>query len=112
MEEHDTAPSGPEPAPLRRLRLLVTVLTLTMIVGMLTITGLLAWRLSTAGQAELQPGPTLPENLPLPSGETLISYTQSPDYTVLITRDADGQERLHLLTKDNGEISETLVLQR
>ncbi len=105
MDGSDNETGGPEPAPLRRLRLLVTTLTLTLILGMVTITGLLAWRL-TSGPS----GPALPEAIALPPGETLTSYAISPDWTILLTRDTTGQDRLHLIPAGQTAITQTVPI--
>ncbi len=86
------------------LRRLVTVLTLVLIVGMVLVAGLLAWRITQT------PAPTaasLPGEIPLPAGETLTGYAQNPDWIVLITRDAAGTQRLHLVVPGTGDIHQT-----
>ncbi len=91
-----------EPAPLRRLRRLVTLLTLTLIFGMITITGLLAWRLSTGQKF------ALPEEIALPAGEVLISYAASPGWTVVITRDRQDAQKIHIIPRGRTEIHQTV----
>ncbi|WP_224824405.1 DUF6476 family protein [Cognatishimia sp. MH4019] len=70
-----------EPANLRFLRILVTVLTATMILGVLAIIVLLVMRLQ-------QPAPlALPDQLTLPDGTTATAFTQTDDWIAIITDD-------------------------
>ncbi|MEM7521570.1 MAG: DUF6476 family protein [Pseudomonadota bacterium] len=74
-------PEEKEPANLRFLRILVTVLTATMILGVLAIIALLVMRLQ-------QPAPlALPESLTLPDGTTATAFTQSDDWIAIVTED-------------------------
>ncbi|MBL9058463.1 MAG: hypothetical protein JNK88_00365 [Mangrovicoccus sp.] len=77
----DEAPS-PEPANLRFLRLLVTVLTTVMILGIAAVVGLLILRLSTP------PRPTLPEAVTLPDGVRADAVTFGAGWYAVVT-DAD-----------------------
>lgn len=77
----DDAPS-PEPANLRFLRLLVTVLTTVMILGIAAVVGLLILRLSTP------PRPTLPEAVTLPDGVRANAVTFGAGWYAVVT-DAD-----------------------
>lgn len=105
MTEPDTVPDPREPPQIRLLRRLVTALTLTLTFGMIIIVGLLVWRLGP-GPAQ----PALPEDLKLPAGEHLTGYAQSPQWTVLITTDAEGTQRLHLVPAGATEIHQTTVI--
>ena len=74
-------PEDKEPANLRFLRILVTVLTATMILGVLAIIFLLVMRLQ-------QPAPlALPDQLSLPDGTTATAFTQTDDWIAIITDD-------------------------
>lgn len=69
------------------------------------VVGLLAWRIASA------PGlPPLPADLVLPAGESLTGYAQNPAWTVLITTDAAGVQRLHLLAAGSGRIRQTVEI--
>lgn len=72
----------------------MTVLTGTMIVGVLTIVVLLVIRLQTPA------GPSAPEILNLPEGAEVHALTQGPDFWAVVTKagkilifDADGSLR-------------------
>ena len=74
-------PEDKEPANLRFLRILVTVLTATMILGVLAIIFLLVMRLQ-------QPAPlALPDQLSLPDDSTATAFTQTDDWIAIITDD-------------------------
>ena len=77
----DDTPS-PEPANLRFLRRLVTVLTLVMILGIAAVVGLLVLRLSTP------PRPVLPATVKLPDGVRAEAVTFGAGWYAVVT-DAD-----------------------
>jgi len=87
----------PEPPRLRRLRRLVTVLTATLIVGVITIVGLLVIRLTAVA-----PGPGLPPEVALPDGETARAVTLGGDWLAVVTVDAEGRERIRVLDRASG----------
>lgn len=89
--------AGPEPPGLRRLRRLVTLLTVTLIVGIATIVGLLAVRLTSVGDA-----PALPETIALPPGERAGAVTFGSDWLAVVTVDAAGRERIRILDRASG----------
>ncbi|NOX74684.1 MAG: hypothetical protein GXP03_14070 [Alphaproteobacteria bacterium] len=78
----DTPEQNGEPANLRFLRILVTVLTATMIIGVVTIIALLVIRL----QANPSSAP-LPAEITLPDGTKAQSFTQGGDWYAIITTD-------------------------
>ena len=69
---------GVEPANLRFLRRLVTVLTVVMIGGVLVVIALLVTRLNA-------PAPVLPETLILPEGAQAQAVTQGSDWVGVVT---------------------------
>ena len=71
----------PEPANLRFLRILVTVLTATMIGGVLAIIALLVIRLQAAPEAIL---PTLPAEIELPAGVQPRAVTFGPGWVGVV----------------------------
>ena len=74
----DDTPS-PEPANLRFLRRLVTVLTAVMILGIAAVVGLLVLRLSTP------PRPMLPETVTLPDGVRAEAVTFGAGWYAVVT---------------------------
>ncbi|MEO1732677.1 MAG: DUF6476 family protein [Pseudomonadota bacterium] len=71
-----------EPANLRFLRRLVTVLTAVMIFGLLTITALIVIRYRT-------PAPLLPDAITLPNGSRAVAFTTTPRWYAVVTSDDD-----------------------
>lgn len=88
----------PEPRRLRQLRRLVTVLTATLILGVITIVALLVIRLSAIGSA-----PEVPAGLALPSGETAQAVTMGKGWVAVVTVDAAGRQRIRVLDATTGE---------
>jgi len=86
----------PEPANLRFLRRLVTVLTATMILGLLTIVALFVIKFMGPVTARL----TLPAEITLPAGQTATAVTQGTSWIGVVTTDASGIERIHILNVD------------
>ena len=72
------------PPALRRLRQLVTVLTLVMIAGVITITALLVIRLS---EGDARPILVTPEIFALPPDLNIVGYSQINGRTVIIGED-------------------------
>ncbi|MFY9212961.1 MAG: DUF6476 family protein [Aestuariivita sp.] len=70
----------PEPANLRFLRRLVTLLTVVMIGGLVVITSLIVIRFS-------QTGPALPDQITLPDGTTAETFTKGRGWYGVVTTD-------------------------
>ena len=81
MDEDD----APNEGTLRYLKTLVTVLTLTMILGVVTIIGLLVTRFSASRDI------AFPETISLPDGTVAAAFTQGKDWYAVVT---DGDEIL------------------
>ena len=94
----------PEPAPVRRLRLLVTTLMVVLIGGMITVTAALVIRLGIGGGTEA-PAPLAPvsaEALTLPEGAEIRALGRGPGEVLILTRDAEGTERLRVFDAASG----------
>lgn len=74
-------PSQPTPSDLRFLKLLVGTLAGVMILGLVTITGLLVIRLSAPAPAL----PDLPAYVTLPDGSRAAAVTFARDWLVVVT---------------------------
>jgi Na+-transporting methylmalonyl-CoA/oxaloacetate decarboxylase gamma subunit len=72
---------APDVGTLRYLKALVTILTVTMILGFLTIVALFVMRFNQMGQAEL------PDEITLPSGATATAFTRGDDWFAVVTAD-------------------------
>ncbi len=97
----DMMPSDETPVPeIRFLKLLVTVLTATMIAGLVAIVAILVIRLP--GQA---PMPALPDAITLPEGAAPAAITFASDYTIVLTD--QGELRLY---KPNGALHKAVPI--
>lgn len=97
----DNSPDpAPEPANLRFLRGLVTVLTGVMIVGLVTLIVLFVMRFPAPPAAVPLPG-----TLELPAGTEAVGLTYTPDRILVVTRD----DRVLVLDR-GGRLVQTLTL--
>jgi len=97
----DEAPIPDElPGNLKFLRILVTILTATMIVGLLTVVTLLVMRLSDA------PAPLLglPEAMTLPEGAKAQAFTQGGDWYAVVT----DQDQILIFDRASGALKQTV----
>jgi len=80
MDKDDQPPDAEFKVPrnLRFLQRLVTVLTMTMIAGILTIVGLLVFKMRPESQ-------NFPQTLVLPDGIKPIAFTQTKNWYSIIT---------------------------
>ncbi|MBD3662543.1 DUF6476 family protein [Sulfitobacter aestuariivivens] len=89
-----------EPANLRFLRRLVTVLTAVMICGLLVIIGLFVTRL----------GPTqtvMPPNITLPDGTKASAYTVGSDWYAIVTTD----DTILIYDRASGAVRQTITIE-
>jgi hypothetical protein len=89
----------PEPASLRFLRRLVTLLTIVLIGGIVVVAAVLVIRLA-APVAPALPG--LPAAIALPAGETALAVTVGAGFVLVLTRDGAGHERARLIDAATG----------
>lgn len=83
MSDMNDAPAtskGPLPPELRFLKTLVTVLTATMILGLITIVALLVIRLNAPS-----PAPLLPAAIALPDGARAEAVTMGRGWVAVVT---------------------------
>ena len=91
------AGDGALPPGLRFLKGLVILLTLTMIVGVITIVAVLVTRIpQTFGRA----GTILPPSLTLPEGLTAGAVTLGWTWTAVVATDAAGAEQILIFGPD------------
>ena len=89
----------PEPANLRFLRRLVTLLTVVMIGGLLVVVSLLVIRFS-------QTGPVLPDQITLPDGATAQAVTMGNGWYAVVTTD----NRILIFDQLTGSMRQTIVI--
>jgi hypothetical protein len=98
----DMPPHAPLPRDLRFLKLLVATLTGVMILGLLTLVGLIALRLP----APSAPLPVLPQGLTLPDGATPAALTFTARRLIVVTQDG----AVLVFDRDSGDLLESLPL--
>ena len=101
MDKDDQPPNADFQLPrnLRFLQRLVTLLTVSMIVGILTIAALLAFKLRSEST-------NFPETLNLPDGTKPIAFTQTKDWYSIITNANEI-----LIYKNDGTLFKSITVQ-
>lgn len=89
----------PEPPRLRQLRRLVTLLTATLILGVITVVILLVIRL---GSLSDHAAPAVPPEITLPAGESARAVTLGQGWVAVVTVDGTGAERIRVLDARTG----------
>lgn len=102
MAEDFPEEDGPLPPNLRFLRVLVTVLTAVMILGVITIVALLVIRLGDNGQPIL----VHPEVFDIPEGVNTLGYSVVDGYTVIVGDD----QIIRVFASDTRELVDQLDL--
>ncbi len=99
----DTAPV-PEglPPSLRFLKALVIVLTLTLIVGVITI----VWVIVTRMPQAIQGLPRMPESITLPDGTTATAFTQGDRWYAVVTAD----DRILIFDRATGALRQSVTI--
>jgi len=88
----------------------VTVLTATLIVGVITIVVLLVIRLASFAPVA---APALPEAVALPAGERAGAVTFGAGWIAVVTTDAAGRERIRVFEAATGTaLAETVIPDR
>ena len=101
MDKDDQPPNADFQLPqnLRFLQRLVTLLTVSMIVGILTIAALLAFKLRSENI-------NFPQTLTLPDGTKPIAFTQTKDWYSVIT-----EANEILIYKNDGTLIRSITVQ-
>ncbi|WP_188675895.1 DUF6476 family protein [Neptunicoccus cionae] len=89
-----------EPANLRFLRRLVTILTATMILGLLAIFAVLVMRFSTDS------GLAMPDSITLPDGTNATAFTQGGDWYAIVT----AQNTILIFDRTTGALRQTVQI--
>ncbi|MDR9394516.1 DUF6476 family protein [Roseovarius sp. SYSU LYC5161] len=79
--DNDPAPTPVDPGMVKYLRLLVTILTGTMILGFIVIVAVFVTKFP--GDA----GPALPDRITLPDGTAPAAFTRGDDWYAVVTDD-------------------------
>jgi hypothetical protein len=89
-----------DPAMVRYLRLLVTILTGTMIAGVLVVIFLLVTRFT-------EKPPALPDTLSLPDGAKVQAFTQGGDWFAVVTDD----DRILIYDRVTGQLRQSVQVE-
>ncbi len=95
----DDTPQPEEPANLRFLRQLVTVLTAVMIGGLLLVVGLIVTRFY--GQ-----GPDMPASITLPNGSEATAFTRGEGWYAVVT----GHQSILIFDDVTGQLKQTIEI--
>ncbi len=91
-----------EPANLKFLRKLVTVLTGTMIVGVVVIIGLIVMRITNPPASV-----PLPASITLPDGTRATAFTRGSNWYAIVT----DQDEILIYDPKTGDIRQTIKIQ-
>ncbi len=94
-----------EPKLVRQLRLLVTGLTITMIVGLVVIVTLLFFAFQNILNKDDAISAT---NVTLPDGQTAQAVTFGSGWIAVVTSDSDGQDRVLILDPDGQTLRQSI----
>jgi hypothetical protein len=90
------------PPSLRFLKWLVIVLTLTMIIGVITIVALIVTRMPTAMRGSLP----LPDQITLPDGTAAQAFTQGSAWYAVVTTD----NRILVYSRQTGKLQQEITI--
>ncbi len=94
------SPQPVDAGTVKFLRVLVTVLTATMIVGLLVVIGLLVTMFSDLKT------PALPDTITLPSGAKATAFTQGGRWYAVVTAD----DRILIFNRTTGQLMQTVEI--
>jgi hypothetical protein len=94
-------PGGADPGLVRYLRRLVTVLTVTMVAGLVVLIALIVIRLQT-------PPLVLPDELVLPEGARAEAFTQGRGWIAVVTED----DRILIYDRASFALRQTIEITR
>jgi len=102
----------PEPPRIRALRRLVTLLTLSAIIGVLVVAATLVIRLGQPLTPRFDLRAVAADSIAAPEGEAIVAAGAAQGALILVTRDAEGAERLHLYDAASGALIRTVRIAR
>ena len=88
------------------MRILVTILTASMIAGLVTIIVLVVINVPKVIQTVEDPVP-LPENLTLPDGSEATSFTMGSDWYAVVTKD----DQILIFNRGDGSLRQSITIQ-
>lgn len=102
----------PEPPRIRALRRLVTLLTMSAILGVVVVSAALVIRLSKPLTAAPDLSAVTAAAVALPQGETALAASLSGGALTVLTRDGDGAQRLRLFDPETGAEAAVVAVER
>lgn len=102
----------PEPPQLRRLRWLVTGLTVVLILGVLAIAGTIVIRLGFGVGEAVSAGPIRAERFVLPPEAEIVAVGRGPATVMFVLRGRDGAETLQVFDEATGAPVSLTVIAR
>ncbi|MFN3643899.1 MAG: DUF6476 family protein [Gemmobacter sp.] len=102
MREDSEGDAGPLPLSVRVLQWLVIAMTITMIVGVITVVAVVVTRMPRPA-----PYPALPDAVALPDGTRPEAITFGRGYVAVVT--ADG--RIIILDRETGALRQTVTIE-
>lgn len=85
----ETPPSGVDVRVVRYLRILVTILTAVMVVGMIVLVTVFVMRFPDGTAQQRQGGPEVPQVLDLPKGVWAEAVARTEDFWVIVAETGD-----------------------
>jgi hypothetical protein len=95
------------PPNLKFLRVLVTVLTTTMILGLLVLIGLFVTRFPTINPVSQSEVGALPDRITLPAGAHATAFTQGSDWYAVVT----DQDQILIFERADQTLRQTITLE-
>lgn len=102
----------PEPPRIRALRRLVTLLTMSAIIGVLVVAATLVIRLGQPLTPRFDVRAVAADAIAAPPGEAIVAAGAADGALILVTRDAEGRERLRLYDAATGALARTVDIAR
>lgn len=92
---------APDEGTVKYLKILVTVLTLTMIVGLVTIVALFVLRFSEADEV------AFPESITLPDGTVATAFTQGETWYAIVT----AEDEILVFSRLTGALTQRIAIE-
>ena len=92
---------APDAKTLRYLKALVTILTVTMILGFLTIVALFVMRFAEMNKAEL------PDEITLPDGARATAFTRGEGWFAVVT----DEDEILIYSRTTGNLRQRIAIQ-
>ncbi len=89
---------------MRWLKVLVAVLTVTLIVGFLTIVVMIVLRFNDINRPTLNP---LPATIQIPSQAGVVGYTETPDWYLVVT----SNNEIFVFDRGTDKLIQTVIVQ-